>query len=98
MVSAGLEDWVSLQRRWKWRWAGHCARRTDKRWATEVLGWTPEHGRRNRGHPLKRWQDSINGYLHFLFGASTDSWIAYAGDRDEWRKLENEFVKHDWSN
>ena len=97
LEKAGLEDWVTLQRRWKWRWAGHCARRTDGRWANEVLAWLPEQGRRNRGHPLKRWQDSVNGYLHYLYGAPADSWMAYAGDRDEWCKLESQFAKQDWS-
>eukprot|EP00973_Karenia_brevis_P036586 5043515-Karenia_brevis.AAC.1 len=32
-AKAGIEDWVVLQRRWKWRWAGHVARRPDNRWS-----------------------------------------------------------------
>ena len=30
-VKAGVEDWVKQQRRRKWSWAGHVARRTDGR-------------------------------------------------------------------
>ena len=97
LTRAGLEDWVSVQRRWKWRWAGHSARRTDMRWATQVLSWTPQQGRRSRGHPARRWQDSITGYFRFRFDAPADLWITYAGDRDEWSKLEADFVKKDWS-
>eukprot|EP00973_Karenia_brevis_P092470 12412566-Karenia_brevis.AAC.1 len=29
MSKASLEDWVTTQRRWKWKWAGHAARRKD---------------------------------------------------------------------
>ena len=48
----GLDDWVTAARRKYWRWAGHIARRSDGRWATKLLTWQPEHGRRKRGHPL----------------------------------------------
>eukprot|EP00973_Karenia_brevis_P030807 4249531-Karenia_brevis.AAC.1 len=66
---ANLEDWVNMQRRWKWRWAGHAARRTDHRWSCEVLDWNVCNGRRSPGHPLKRWQDSINDYTWSILGA-----------------------------
>eukprot|EP00973_Karenia_brevis_P090885 12404833-Karenia_brevis.AAC.1 len=48
---AGLEDWVRAVRRKQWRWAGHLARRTDGRWSTKVLSWTPTDGYRHQGHP-----------------------------------------------
>eukprot|EP00973_Karenia_brevis_P079033 10967489-Karenia_brevis.AAC.1 len=49
----GIEDWVTAQRRKKWRWAGHLARRADGRWSTKLLEWTPVDGFRNPGHPTR---------------------------------------------
>eukprot|EP00973_Karenia_brevis_P005864 799323-Karenia_brevis.AAC.1 len=46
------DDWITAQRRRKFRFAGHVARREDARWDTTLLNWTPE-GRRKRGHPPK---------------------------------------------
>ena len=50
-----LVDWVAEQRRRKWRWAGHVARRTDGRWARQVLHWIPHGGERRRAFPLRCW-------------------------------------------
>eukprot|EP00973_Karenia_brevis_P072582 10082551-Karenia_brevis.AAC.1 len=94
---AGLEDWVLLQRRWKMRWAGHTARRSDGRWAKQVLTWTPVGGHRRPGHPLKRWQDSIDGFIGRQFDAPKGLWMTYAQDRSVWNSLEIEFIKTDWS-
>ena len=33
----GGKDWVEEQRRRKWQWAGHIARRTDGRWGRVLL-------------------------------------------------------------
>ena len=33
---AGIDDWVVAQRRRKFKWAGHVARRTDGRWCTLI--------------------------------------------------------------
>eukprot|EP00973_Karenia_brevis_P023276 3205690-Karenia_brevis.AAC.1 len=57
MSKAKVEDWVSKQRRLKWSWAGHIARRQDHRWSSEVLTWTVTGGYRMPGHPVRRWQD-----------------------------------------
>jgi len=48
----GLQDWVDAQRSRKWRLAGHIARRTDGRWSTKLLTWSPT-GHRSQGHPMK---------------------------------------------
>ena len=90
---AGLEDWVMLQRRWKWRWAGHVARRDDKRWASEVLEWIPDGGHRNRGHPRKRWQDDLNEF----FKHKNLKWYTLARLREKWKRWEEDFIKEDWS-
>ncbi|CAH2269361.1 jg14066 [Pararge aegeria aegeria] len=38
----------------KWQWAGHIARRTDRRWGSKVLEWQPCTGR-----PPTMWTDDI---------------------------------------
>ena len=50
---AGGQGWVEEQRRRKWHWAGHVARRTDGRWARLLLDWRPP-GHRRRGRPDTR--------------------------------------------
>ena len=52
MQKANVPDWVQEQKRRKWRWAGHVARRTDMRWSTFMLGWVPvKRGARPVGRP-----------------------------------------------
>eukprot|EP00973_Karenia_brevis_P044718 6192349-Karenia_brevis.AAC.1 len=53
LLSVVSDDWVTAQRRRKWRLAGHTARRDDGRWSLQVASWTPGHGHRARGHPKK---------------------------------------------
>ena len=84
-----LDDWVTMQKRKKWQWAGHTCRRTDGRWSTELLHWTPQ-GRRKVGHPEKRWSDDI-----FKFHSNQDGnveWEITAQDRATWQSLEEGFV------
>ena len=54
---AQIIDWIEEQRRRKWRLADHLSRKTDYRWSTEVLEWTPSllEGARRVGHPRRRW-------------------------------------------
>jgi hypothetical protein len=44
--AAGVTDWEVEQRRRKWRWAGHVARMTDRRWTWVLLMWVPTGARR----------------------------------------------------
>ena len=60
---AGIRDWAKEQARRKWIWAGHVARRTDKRWTREVLEYHPVHGSRARGHPKTRWEDELDKFV-----------------------------------
>eukprot|EP00973_Karenia_brevis_P039195 5413386-Karenia_brevis.AAC.1 len=71
---AGLEDWVQLQRRWKFRWAGHTARREDGRWAKAVLSWQPSKGSRGPGHPTRRWGDALDGFFSYQFDVPRGLW------------------------
>jgi hypothetical protein len=60
MIKYGSEDWVTLQRRRKWRFAGRVAQISDERWSRRLLAWRPDFGRgRSRGRPLTRWSDDI---------------------------------------
>eukprot|EP00973_Karenia_brevis_P061587 8564345-Karenia_brevis.AAC.1 len=54
-----LDDWVRAQRRRKYKFAGHVARREDGRWSTRMLNWTPQTGYRQIGRPRRRWRDVL---------------------------------------
>ena len=87
----GLDDWVTLQRKRKWRLAGHTARREDERWSTAMLNWHPA-GKRFQGHPNKRWADDLNKFFKMEFEGPVGFWRIIAQNRDEWQSLENDFI------
>ena len=93
MKKTGLEDWVVIQRRRKWRLAGHCARRVDQRWSKRLLTWWPVGGARARGHPKLRWIDEINLFMWRSFGFAADSWTQLAASRELWSGLEGDFAR-----
>ena len=92
LKSTGLDDWVILQRRRQWSFAGHVARRTDGRWSTLVLDWQPHGGARTRGRPFKRWGDSLDLFFQKLFGSPRHFWILFAKDQAAWRRLEDDYA------
>jgi len=96
MESLRIDDWVSGQRRRKWRLAGHTARRDDGRWSTAVLGLKPKMGSRSRGHPTKRWADDLDLFFGQRFGFLKGLWREAAQDREHWASLEDEFVSQSW--
>ena len=79
-----VSDWVLKQKENKWHWAGHTSRRTDGRWSTALLEWTPD-GTRKAGHPVRRWEDEVNQFVTQYLEMEPDSWRAMAEDRDTWR-------------
>ena len=89
---ANLNNWVVESRRRKWRWAGHVARRHDKRWSHEVLEWTPANGSRNQGGKRTRWVDDINAYFYFHFSSTPEDWLLIAQDQETWKQHENKFA------
>ena len=101
---AGIDDWVKAQRRNKFRWAGHAARRTDQRWSHQVLDCFPEEGKRSVGRPKLKWSDSLDNYFCKLGTESGDdgwqvfegmqpgAWLAIALDREEWHEHDTAFV------
>ena len=84
-----VADWVEEQRRKKWRWAGHVARRRDGRWASRMLHWIPHGGERRRGRPATRWEDELEDF----FKARGMRWEDCAEDRDAWWRLEQSFAQ-----
>jgi hypothetical protein len=62
------------------RWAGHVARRWEKRNANRRLVEKPE-GKRPLGRPRRRWVDLRE------IGWDGVDWIGLAQDRDQWRAL-----------
>ena len=84
-----LVDCVQEQRRRKWRWAGHVARRKDGRWTRWMLDWQPLRGLRAPGRQVTRWEDSL---VNFMRGPR-QSWTQLAENREAWRALEDDYVK-----
>jgi hypothetical protein len=78
-----LYGWPSIIRMIKlrrMRWAGHVARKGEKRTAYNILVRKPEE-KRPLGRPRRRWQDNIKMDLREIEWDGTD-WIDLAQDRD----------------
>jgi hypothetical protein len=69
------------------RWAGHIARKGEKRKAYRLLVGKPE-GRRPLGRPKRMWLDNIRMDLVEVGWRDVD-WIGLAQVRDRWRALVN---------
>ena len=92
MRKAKVIDWVEEQRRRKWRWAGHVARRDDGRWSNAVINWKPECGVRRVGGQHMRWANVIDKFLEVAADLSKGEWQFFAQDRDGWKQLEEDFI------
>ena len=68
MRSLGIEDWVTIQRRRKWKWARRVATDTLDKWTLKTLMWDPtldtrHETRRHPGRPYTRWSDDITNHI-----------------------------------
>ena len=54
-----VDDILKVITKAKWKWAGHVARMSDKRWTVRCTEWQVRHGKRSRGKPRRRWHDDI---------------------------------------
>ncbi|GBP94035.1 Putative uncharacterized transposon-derived protein F52C9.6 [Eumeta japonica] len=70
----------------KWKWAGHMLREKNEKWTRIISEWYPRDGKRNKGRPIKRWEDDIKG-------VAGPEWTRIARDRDRWKSLEEAFVE-----
>ena len=68
-------------------WAGHVARMGERRGIYRALVGKPE-GKRLRGRPRRRWEDTIKMDLQEVRCWGMD-WIQLAQDRDKWQALVN---------
>ena len=93
MKKVKLEDWVAGQRRRKWRWAGHAARRKDHRWSNRILHCIGMDGSRRAGHPKTRWRDAIEAFVNMQTTRSGSEWMDLAQDGKAWKALEDKFVQ-----
>ena len=83
----GMEEWVTLHRRRKWKSAGAFARKTDGRWSKQVLEWSPSfEQRRSQGRPKLRWAEDIEKF-------AGGDWMKYALDADMWSVYGEAFVE-----
>ena len=89
---ARLEDWVAGQRRRKWRWAGHTARRHDGRWSNKILFCNEFEGHRRVGHPMTRWRDAIESFVEGYTFFEGGDWPLLAQERESWHRMEDKFV------
>jgi len=92
LAKTKLEDWIAGQRRRKWRWAGHVARRTDNRWSNRILHCIELDGRRNAGHPKTRWRDAIESFASSRTTCSGRDWYTLAQNGKAWKSHEDNFV------
>jgi hypothetical protein len=67
------------------RWAGHVARKGEKRGVHRVLVGKPE-GKRPLGRPRRRWEDNIKMDFQDV-GGGCGAWLELAQDRDRWQAL-----------
>jgi hypothetical protein len=67
------------------RWAGHLARRGERRGVYRVLVGKSE-GKRPLGRPRNRWEDNMKFDFQEA-GCGNVDWIELAQDRDRWRAL-----------
>ena len=86
-----MTNWTADYRRRLWKFAGHTARRDDKRWNTVLLDWQPEGGHRLPWRPKARWADSIRKFWQSQ-GISADRWWELAQNRGKWAAAEEGFV------
>ena len=95
MAKYGVPCWVEECHKRKHQWAGHVLRRSDGRWARQVLCWCPE-GFRIQGRPLTRWSDSLNKFYDNVSAAMGHQidWMRMADDRDWWKHMEAPYVEH----
>ena len=77
LEKVGAEDWVTLLRRQKWRWAEKVVNHDADRWTRKILHWIPAEGVRVVGHPKLRWIDPIQSFASSLSGSAndTDAWL-----------------------
>ena len=94
LASLKIDDWITSQRKRKFSFTGHLLRRTDGRWSTTLVGWSPEGGCRARGRPKKRWIDVLDQFFMACFGVRGGGWTSLAENREDWSRMEEIFMSY----
>jgi hypothetical protein len=87
-TTCGVQSWIEIQRRKKWRIAGKAARCSEDRWCKRILNWQPWfrcNPKRDVGRPRTRWNDDI-------VSIAGESWTEAAADQAFWRTLEDGYL------
>ena len=97
-----IEDWVTMQRRRKWRWLQNVVTSGDTKWNLTALLWNPSNNpdlnaKRLPGRPKKRWINDILDTLETQLqadnkNAARHTWIDIAQDGQAWARLEQAYV------
>ena len=87
MKKMNLDDWVTIQRRRKWRWPNKVASTTHDTWTTIALQWDPTldtqlHARRRTGHPKTRWTDDVKAHVRHTSTHARDNTTRHNFDHD----------------
>ena len=88
----GYDDWLTKQRRKKWRWAKRIANMSEDRWALKASLWDPQwsiKASRGVGRPKLRWDQDILAFLNEQ--KITNPWLEVA-KQPLWEELEPLFV------
>ena len=97
----GIDDWITIQRRRKWKWVTKVAREHHK-WSHKALLWNPaqqQHHNPHRRHqrPRTRWTDDITTYLRHHTQPQSDEpvdpqTLVEMSQSRQWEELEHNFV------
>ena len=109
MKRLNLEDWVSLQRRRKWKWAQRVATCTGDSWILDAVTWDPyprvsTAESRRVGRPAKRWSDDLRQYIYRAVYTDENhpsicpkldnvEWLCHARDEVIWVHLEEGYLQ-----
>ena len=109
MKRLNFEDWISLQRRRKWKWAQKVATSTGDSWILDAVTWDPyprlsTAASRRVGRPTKRWTDDLREYVyravyddgnHPSMNPRFDNveWLCHARDATTWAQLEQGYLQ-----
>ena len=95
MKKLNLDDWITLQRRRKWRWVARLANTEAEAWTTQALRWDPTldtqyNTRRRQGRPKTRWTDDIYDYIR-----RTQEPTTYTHDQTDNNTNSDDFINTD---
>ena len=96
---ANIKPWLQRQRKSKWDWAGHVARKSVSDWVWRVTfwrdrEWTDDVGgdcfrpMRRRAGRWSRWEDEVQKYAASI---GWSRWSEAARDRDAWKCVADSF-------